>query len=73
MDSTEAFRTHLLSGIEVGLCDRGVVVDVLASDVSYAVLSSGTLCSRNFSERMTKEPTALAPFTTKLRMVASPE
>ena len=50
-------------------CDAGIRKD----RYSNVVLSSGTTMFSGIGERMTKELTALAPSTMKIKVVAPPE
>ena len=49
------------------------VMDIHNDLYAYAMLSSGTAMFAGIGERMTKELTALAPSTMKIKVVAPPE
>ena len=64
-----ASRTHDTTFQSIMKCD----VDIRKDLYSNVVLSGGTTMFTGIGERMTKELTALAPSTMKIKVVAPPE
>ncbi len=73
------FQPHHLLGFSSGVHEatvnaiRACDVDIRKDLYSNIVLSGGTTILPGFSERMTKEITALAPSTMKIKVVAPPD